>query len=342
MREFRIGLIGAGAEAEGHLRALQWLSPTGVVVSAVADRDVERARAFAQAFGVGAYYSSMEEMLSAESLHALVVAGPPAMRAVATITGLETGHHVLCETPPSASVAETGAMADAARANARVLRFAYHYEFMVQEARRVVDAGDLGAIESAHAVWMRGRGEGGALTHMGAHLLATTLSLLRSPQASYVSGRAWTGTTYPLREGASAVIDLVNGPRLTLEVASGPNVGVRDQAGITLNGLERTMTIPLLTRKDQVPRGLEPVLYGERGGGPHEQRLAQPPTIEQCQMEQMAVFVEAARTGALIQAWLDVGPRVRRLVDAIYTSAARGGQQVDIRPSAGPRRSAPS
>ena len=58
----RVGLIGCGFFAENHLAA--WSSMHDVVLAAVCDIDLERARSAAERHKAGAYYEDAAEMLA--------------------------------------------------------------------------------------------------------------------------------------------------------------------------------------------------------------------------------------------------------------------------------------
>ena len=62
----RVGLIGCGFFAENHLAA--WSSMDDVVLAAVCDIDLEKARSAAERHKAGAYYGDAAEMLALERL----------------------------------------------------------------------------------------------------------------------------------------------------------------------------------------------------------------------------------------------------------------------------------
>ena len=62
----RVGLIGCGFFAENHLAA--WSSMDDVVLAAVCDLDLEKARSAAERHKAGAYYGDAAEMLARERL----------------------------------------------------------------------------------------------------------------------------------------------------------------------------------------------------------------------------------------------------------------------------------
>jgi predicted dehydrogenase len=75
-------------------------------VTAVASRDLARARAAADGLGVGKAYGSYEELLADPEVDAIYNPLPNQLHVPWTIKAAEAGKHVLCEKPLSLTVAE--------------------------------------------------------------------------------------------------------------------------------------------------------------------------------------------------------------------------------------------
>jgi xylose dehydrogenase (NAD/NADP) len=73
---------------------------------AVASRDGQRARQFADEEGVPLSFGSYEELLASNAVDAVYIALPVSMHAEWTIKALAAGKHVLCEKPMAASSAQ--------------------------------------------------------------------------------------------------------------------------------------------------------------------------------------------------------------------------------------------
>jgi predicted dehydrogenase len=101
----RIGLAGAGWVTPNHLQAWQKLGGRAAVV-AIADPNVEAARARAKAFGLPAVYPSVEAMLEGERLHAIDVATPRETHAPICRLAADRGLAIICQKPLAPTFAE--------------------------------------------------------------------------------------------------------------------------------------------------------------------------------------------------------------------------------------------
>ena len=82
---------------------------------AVASRDLPRAQAFANAWGFARAYGSYEELLADETIDAVYIPLPTALRAEWAIKAGEAGKHVLCDKPCAVSFDELARMTTACR-----------------------------------------------------------------------------------------------------------------------------------------------------------------------------------------------------------------------------------
>lgn len=104
MAELRGGLIGCGFFARNHLHG--WREVCGAAIVAVADIDLDRARACAREFGIAAAYGDAEAMLQRERLDFVDIVTQPS--AHAPLIGLAARHrvHVICQKPLAPSLEE--------------------------------------------------------------------------------------------------------------------------------------------------------------------------------------------------------------------------------------------
>ena len=96
-RPTRIALAGGGAFGAKHVNALKRIDD--VEVTAVVSSTLDSATAFAHEHGVGRPYSTLEEILAADDVDAVILATPTPMHAEQTQLALRAGKHVQVEIP---------------------------------------------------------------------------------------------------------------------------------------------------------------------------------------------------------------------------------------------------
>jgi len=188
---FRIGLLGASRIAPPAV-----ITPAkadgGFVVSAVAARDPERAKAYADEHDIPAVAEDYAALVERQDVDVVYNALPPASHAEWTIAALQAGKVVLCEKPFARNAAEARVMVEAAVASGRPLLEAFHYRFhaVMRRAEALVREGALGALRSAaaefHAPIARGPGElrwladqgGGGMMDLGCYPLHALRTLI--------------------------------------------------------------------------------------------------------------------------------------------------------------------
>ena len=139
----RVGIIGCGKIARNHVAALRGMA--GVEVAAVADIDVERARAFGVDHRVPHTYRDTDEML-ASGLDAVTVCTPHAAHEAGVLAAARHGTHVLCEKPIALTVEQAHRMIVATSAAGVRFGAAFQRRFWpaATRVRRAIDEGRLG------------------------------------------------------------------------------------------------------------------------------------------------------------------------------------------------------
>ena len=152
MSTLGVGIVGAGNISTAYLK----LAPlfAGLEMRAVADIKMEPARAQADKFNVRA--STVEDLLSADDIDVVVNLTIPAAHFEVTSTALQAGKHVYSEKPFVLSVAEGAEIKGLAHA-AGVRVGSAPDTFLGgahQQARALIDAGEVGTITSGTAFVM--------------------------------------------------------------------------------------------------------------------------------------------------------------------------------------------
>lgn len=100
----RIALAGGGAFGAKHANALKRIE--GVELTAVVSSSLESGRAFAAEHGAGRAASSLDEVLAADDVDAVILATPTPLHGDQTRQVLEAGKHVQTEIPLADSLAD--------------------------------------------------------------------------------------------------------------------------------------------------------------------------------------------------------------------------------------------
>ncbi len=186
MRKIRWGVLGAAKIAiEKVIPAMQrgqWSE-----VTAIASRDLDKARAAAAKLGIAKAYGSYEELLADDTIDAVYNPLPNHLHVPWTIQAAEQGKHVLCEKPIALSAAEARQLlAVRDRAGVKIQE-----AFMVRThpqwlaVKDLVSSGRIGEVRSMLGAFsytnrdpanIRNRPEfgGGALMDIGCYLVNTS------------------------------------------------------------------------------------------------------------------------------------------------------------------------
>ena len=153
MKRINTAIIGTGFMGRVHLEAVRRLG--FVDVKAVAGTSVEKARALADGFGVEHATADYRSVLRSRDIQAVHICTPNARHFEMASAALDAGKHVLCEKPLALTSAEAAALVTLAAAkgvrNATCHNLRYYP--MVQQMRRMREAGDLGDVLIAQGTY---------------------------------------------------------------------------------------------------------------------------------------------------------------------------------------------
>jgi predicted dehydrogenase len=150
----RFGIIGAARIAPSAMVQPAAEEPEAEV-TAVAAREIERARRFAAKHKIPTAYGSYAHLLADPSIDAVYIAVPNGLHGRWTKAALEAGKHVLCEKPFTANAEEAASVAEAARRSGLVVMEAFHYRYHALTGRmlQILNSGELGSIIKMEA-WL--------------------------------------------------------------------------------------------------------------------------------------------------------------------------------------------
>jgi predicted dehydrogenase len=143
----RIGILGAARVAVYAMIAAA-KDVEDVEVVAVAARDPERAKAYAETHGIPRVFDSYEALIGSADIDAIYNALPPNLHAKWSIASLEAGKPVLCEKPFALDVADVEAMLAAEARSGVLLMEAQHTYHHPRHARirEIVQGGEIGHV----------------------------------------------------------------------------------------------------------------------------------------------------------------------------------------------------
>ena len=141
----RVGVLGAGAWACGaHIPG--FLRDKRCEVVAIADPQIELARAAATEFGIPVATANHLELIQRDDIDAIDVCTPSATHFELAWAALEAGKHVLCEKPVALDYRDTTRAAALARRLELTtkLGFTFRYSPAMRYAKELIDQGFIG------------------------------------------------------------------------------------------------------------------------------------------------------------------------------------------------------
>ena len=157
------------------------------VVTAVASRDLAKARAMADRFSVPHAFGSYEEMLASDTIDAVYIPLPTSQHVEWSVKAADAGKHVLCEKPIALDAGEISALISARDRNRVLISEAYMvtYSPVWRKVRALVAEGAIGRlrhVQGAFTYFNRDPGNmrnvpalgGGGLPDIGVYPTITT------------------------------------------------------------------------------------------------------------------------------------------------------------------------
>ena len=153
MKNIRTAIIGTGFMGRVHSENLRRVQH--VELAAVAGSSAERAKHFGDSIGVDRTTGAYRELLEDSTIDAVHVLTPNALHYPICRAALEAGKHVLCEKPFTLTTAEAQELVElAARKKLEnCIQHNLRYYPVVQQMRRMIEAGELGEILIAQGTY---------------------------------------------------------------------------------------------------------------------------------------------------------------------------------------------
>jgi len=185
--KIRVGIIGAGRIAAFvHLPSLR-LCPDACEVIAVASRTEEKAKAFADQWGIPRVHPDWESLLADPDVDAVVICSPSGLTYAVAKAAIAAGKHILCEKPLGLCYPEARELQAAAERAPIIHMVAFTFRFVpgLRYLKRLVTEGHFGEIRhwrmsyftdfmldpTRPIAWRNQRAQagGGILWDMGSH-----------------------------------------------------------------------------------------------------------------------------------------------------------------------------
>ena len=201
MKKPKLAIAGAGFMADYHYKGF---TCAGAEVVAVADTNIEKARAFGGQRGINKFFHSLSEMLDVvPEIEGVSIITPNKFHFPMTIEALKKGKHVLCEKPPALNAAQMREMKETAESCGKTLMFNFNNRARPesQAIYNYIKNGRVGKINSAQATWIRRAGipafgswftaksvSGGGPVFDLPHMLDLALWFMGYPEPDYLLG----------------------------------------------------------------------------------------------------------------------------------------------------------
>jgi myo-inositol 2-dehydrogenase / D-chiro-inositol 1-dehydrogenase len=181
-RRVGVGIIGAQFISTIHAEAFRACAEAEMV--AVASAHADRARAFAQRFGIPRHFDDYRRLLALPDVDMVVIGAPNDLHCEMTVAAAAAGKHVVVEKPLCLNLAEAERMITACRDAGVKLMYAEELCFAPKYVRlkQLLDSGALGRPtlvkqsekhDGPHAAhfWDVSRSGGGVAMDMGCHAI---------------------------------------------------------------------------------------------------------------------------------------------------------------------------
>ena len=149
----QIAVVGAGLVGVRHIEAMR--QADNVALCAIVDTS-EAARQIAASSQVP-FYLSLQELFAKESPDGVLLATPTSLHLQQGLQCIEANCPVLVEKPITVAAADAKILVDAAAAKSLAVLVGHHrrYNPLIQKAREIIEAGEIGQIRSAQGIcWL--------------------------------------------------------------------------------------------------------------------------------------------------------------------------------------------
>jgi predicted dehydrogenase len=232
MENVGIALVGAGNIAQSiHLPILTKLS--NVSVLAVCDKNLSKAKAVAEKFGIPHACKSIDELAQIDGIKAVDICTSTDAHLEATIACIENDFHVLVEKPLARSSHEATLINTAAKKQNVKLMVGMNHRFRTDTVmlKNYIEQGQLGSIYYVKCGWLKPRSSdakwiaqaeksgGGVLIDLGVVMIDMLLHVFGYKEVRSVNASMYYHTTRSVEDVVVATINFADGSVASLELS---------------------------------------------------------------------------------------------------------------------------
>jgi predicted dehydrogenase len=306
-------------------------------VLAIASRELEKAKAYADKFQIPRAYGSYEALLDDPEIQAVYVPLPNSLHKEWTIKAAKKGKHVLCEKPIAGCAAHAKEMNTACRKNGVLLMeaFAQRFHPQYQKARALIQEGRIGRILRISAAMSRSPYPaddirmnpslcGGALMDLGCYCINTARHLIGAEPVSVFATQEIGPSG--VDERTTGTLCFPGGEILQFDT----NLYLEDkhfEQGFTVYGEKGNIHIPQAFSQVEIlrfGRMVEATLFiTDHRIGDHQTERISIEAVHQWQLE-LEFFADRVLTERSIESPGENGVANMRAIDAVVQSAQTG------------------
>lgn len=147
----RWGILGAGRISAQWVAALH--ACERATVTAVAAREIDRAKEFATQYSIATAYGNYKELVTADDVDIVYIGTITRLHKAHTLLAIEAGKHVLCEKPLAENISDAREMYAAAEEKDVMMQDGMWTRFFpaVEHARTAIEAGAIGEVVLAQS-----------------------------------------------------------------------------------------------------------------------------------------------------------------------------------------------
>jgi predicted dehydrogenase len=151
----RCGIVGFGFIGPHHADAIRRLG--FVDIAAVCSDEPEITRPKAERLRIPRFYESYQELIADSEIDVVDIVTPTSLHHPIAMAAIAARKHVIVDKPLALTLAQAKGMAEAARSAGVVnaVTFNYRYNPLVQQARVMIEHGDLGCIHLVHGRYLQ-------------------------------------------------------------------------------------------------------------------------------------------------------------------------------------------